>query len=407
MDQAHRLWHTAQDLYFRPDEFRETIQVLIQQLRTVTWLIQHKKKKIPDFENWYSAWQKRMREDDILRWLVDARNHIEKRGDLETYSTLEAEIISSYEKDMPPILIENNLFDSIQDIFDKLPKSYLENQVLEYGTLKLSRKWVSNDLPHHEILDALGYAYGYMSTILDDAHAQMSLPRMQTVFVHGEEIDAFPGGGPRDGRLPCMVTSGEISTTYISLKTGKHSYLRTGFSDVQNVDQKTVEKRYGKLPDVTHPPKNPSLAQTSRQLFRFARQAICVDGYHITIGVLLQNNQPFQFIELNFEDRSDKYVKMRYITTEIRKFNADGFILIGEQWVSSFDPENPFVYPSDKEDRTEALGLTGCNSDGEDIFLSASIIRKNGAIELSDTEESSLPAGSILTPVKDELSKQA
>ena len=86
MEDAHRLWHHALESYFDPEAFRVALQNCIQTLRTVTWLLQNNKRHIPNFDAWYSAWQDKMRADNVMRWLVNSRNKIEKQGDLGTHS---------------------------------------------------------------------------------------------------------------------------------------------------------------------------------------------------------------------------------------------------------------------------------------------------------------------------------
>src|SRR5437867_12907835 len=84
---AHRLWHQAESSYPDPDGFCTNLNACIQALRSVTWVLQKGKRQIPQFGDWYARWQERLRADPIMRWLVDARNRIEKEGDLETRST--------------------------------------------------------------------------------------------------------------------------------------------------------------------------------------------------------------------------------------------------------------------------------------------------------------------------------
>src|SRR5258708_6216246 len=100
MDDAHRLWHQALTAYFYPEEFRVAIQNCVQTLRTVTWLLQNRKADIPHFTTWYAPWQDRMRADAVLRWLVDARNRIEKQGDLAAHSTVHAAVVASYRDEL-------------------------------------------------------------------------------------------------------------------------------------------------------------------------------------------------------------------------------------------------------------------------------------------------------------------
>ena len=80
------------------------MQNVIQSLRSVTFILQSHKAKIPNFVQWYGnyvdekhgkrgEWQNRLYADPLMRWIVDARNKIEKQGDLESRSFVRAEII--------------------------------------------------------------------------------------------------------------------------------------------------------------------------------------------------------------------------------------------------------------------------------------------------------------------------
>src|ERR1700676_3214289 len=88
LEDAVRMWKRANDSYFSPDDFRIAVQPCIQAFRSATWVLQNNKDKITGFEVWYSKWQEKMRSDVVLRWLVEARNQIEKQGDLQTKSKL-------------------------------------------------------------------------------------------------------------------------------------------------------------------------------------------------------------------------------------------------------------------------------------------------------------------------------
>src|SRR6516165_1337814 len=111
---AHTLWHEAEAGYFEPDHFRLKVQNAIQALREVTFILQNHKEVIPDFVQWYGdygdekrgkrgKWHERMHADPLMRWMVEARNKIVKRGDLESHSFVRAEIIASYLDECPRI----------------------------------------------------------------------------------------------------------------------------------------------------------------------------------------------------------------------------------------------------------------------------------------------------------------
>jgi hypothetical protein len=81
-------WKQADASYQEPAAFVRYVQATIQGLRSVTFVLQNAKRQIQGFEGWYGVWQAKMRQDRVLRWLVDTRNKIEKVGDIEPASKL-------------------------------------------------------------------------------------------------------------------------------------------------------------------------------------------------------------------------------------------------------------------------------------------------------------------------------
>src|SRR5690348_4069143 len=99
--QAHTLWHQAQRDYGSPDDFCTNLNATIQALRTVTFILQKEHRAIPDFEPWYAEWQERMKSDPLMKWLVTARNRIEKQGDLKTHSSALVSVLASWDEPYP------------------------------------------------------------------------------------------------------------------------------------------------------------------------------------------------------------------------------------------------------------------------------------------------------------------
>src|SRR5690349_1236783 len=97
LQEAHRAWHQAAHLYSDPDGFRVNLNAAIQALRNVTFILQSEKHNIPSFDTWYPSWQQRMKEDNVLRWSVDARNRVVKQGDLETESVARVHVTFTWE----------------------------------------------------------------------------------------------------------------------------------------------------------------------------------------------------------------------------------------------------------------------------------------------------------------------
>src|SRR5687767_543247 len=72
----------ARDAYSDPTLFRSYLNACIQALRNSTWVLQKQKAQMREFDTWYGRWQETMKDEPVLRWLVEARNRVVKEGDL-------------------------------------------------------------------------------------------------------------------------------------------------------------------------------------------------------------------------------------------------------------------------------------------------------------------------------------
>jgi hypothetical protein len=125
LEDLHQQWHQAETEYFEPERFRVAVQSAIQTLRTVTFILQNHKRIIRDFDRWYSSWQTQLKSDPLMRWMVDARNKIEKEGDLEANSFVRARIIASYLEEGPSIEVPAHLFDAPAKLIKSIPHNSL------------------------------------------------------------------------------------------------------------------------------------------------------------------------------------------------------------------------------------------------------------------------------------------
>jgi hypothetical protein len=401
MDDAHRLWHQALEAYFNPDRFRVALQSCIQALRTITWLLQNHKGLIPDFEGWYGEWQTRMRADPIMRWLVEARNRIEKRGDLESQSKVRAQIIASYLNELPTLEVEARLFETLDTLFARIPRVVLEKQVLEHGVLKVERRWVATDLPGFELLDALAHVYGMLARLVGDAHQQLGLPTPTTMLMEGDDIRPAAGGGPEDGRLPCMVAVDAQRSVLISLKTGQRLEFERRPRDLAKADLELCEAKYGPVDAIRPDEDINTLRALAQWYFKVARRVFLTDGYHSPMALLIRDNKPIIHLEIRFDDRSQKYLMMRHLAAEVEMCNANAVILINEIWRGESNPQEPFVYPSEMQDRSEHLALSACSLPGETFHFTAEIRREGDKVELGETLEHEVGFAWIFEPIRE------
>ena len=123
---------------------------------------------VPDFATWYAPHEQSYRSDALMRWLKDARNHVEKEGDLDLHSRARVSLLGvgdelqDHEFDVPPLLDEEEIASLMGP---RLPDRLKSVAVL-------SRRWVAADLPEHELLDLLAHGYGKVAEVVANAHRQ-------------------------------------------------------------------------------------------------------------------------------------------------------------------------------------------------------------------------------------------
>lgn len=160
-DLSHTL-NSCGKSYFDPDLFRQNVNHFLQTARTVTFIIQKNKSEIKDFENWYTACvQNPLKQDAIMDWAKDARNVIEKEGDLELHSTLQVSLLTSYlcEDDIHINCGRDELLGASIKRLVKLAYNKYPRGVTEAAALRIERTWITSKLPQHELLWALSYVY--------------------------------------------------------------------------------------------------------------------------------------------------------------------------------------------------------------------------------------------------------
>src|SRR6266496_753165 len=168
LSDAVRHWFQALQSYGSPDDFRVHVNACITTLRQVTFILQSNKQEIPFYSSWYEGeegWQTKFRNDTVMRWAVDARNTIEKRGDLETHSRLRVTVVAGW-LDTPGKEIEVCPFVSTEQLLSEIDTSSIHPEISEYGLLRAERLWVATSLPEHELLDALSHVVGQLTLMV-------------------------------------------------------------------------------------------------------------------------------------------------------------------------------------------------------------------------------------------------
>jgi hypothetical protein len=398
---AHTLWHQAEAAYFDPDGFRLAVQNAIRTLRSVTFILQNHKTVIPDFANWYGdyvderrgkrgKWQERLHADPLMRWMVEARNKIEKRGDLESHSIVRADIIASYYDNGPRIDVPVHLFQNVEGLLRGIPDNLLGEHIKRNGALRIVRRWVENTLPDYELLDAVAVYYGKLTELVHDAHRQIGIEPLQTI--HDEDGESFdlPAMG---WRLPCMIGHEKPRTLTISLADGARVEFESKSERVKmdTDDIATLTGRYGANLFEGMQRGYKTDAELAAGYFAVAQAMFLRDGYHRSVLLLFRDRKPIRPIEIRVENLLQRYVLMRQLADEVTKSGADAAIMIGEVWIARADELKPYERPADSPVRTEGLSLAMVSKNGEPINCFARIVREAEKVSLVNSEISGIP----------------
>lgn len=363
LHRCHTLWHQTQREYSSPDEFCTNLNSTIQALRTVTWILQKEHDAIPDFDPWYAAWQERMKGDPVMKWLVDARNRIEKQGDLKTYSSARLSVLADWDGPYPIAEAEVDPLLSAQEIAEKLPELDVPPAIRREGVLIIERRWVARDLREHELLDALAHCYGVLATIVIDAHRRCGFV-MRTFKAESHALKAIRTDH-LEGRLPCMVATAAARSVRIHLPTGQVLTTAQFSFKPEPRSMEETAKRYGFSEGAVRKRQpGEDVITSSAVWFESAKRVLATDGYHNPIVLLETADGSGELHALDAPDRASHYVQMQQLADQVERLGAVGLIHIGEFWAAPAADLKPGQQPSELASRKEALQVTAATADG-------------------------------------------
>lgn len=364
-------WIEAKENYNNPDEFRRSMNSCITTARSVTFLLQKFKKQIPDFDKWYEKWQILMSQDKTMRWLVEARNHIEKRGDIKTYSKAKATVYLSGGK----IYLERivNPFNSANEIAEGIRSQVLEIiQKDESSVLAIERCWINSQLQDVELLDAISYCYGFLSRIVKDSHKQCGLVNTCPICdgnISEEKIEHL------QGRTPCMIATEGDRTVWIKMSTGEIVVPCTKRYEVDQNNVPSIIAHYNLNEFESIEDTNGLIGEVSH-LFKLAKTMLSVDGYLVPTAILGGPNPAI--IHFQIDEHIDKPIFIERLRQQIEISGAQSLILINEMWVRVPEEEH-FGQEYDCKPR-EAMQVLGLNRTGECAIYRCEYRRKNKTI---------------------------
>lgn len=362
--QMRQLWEDAAGSYFDPDRFQLDLQNCITVSRTVTFILQSNKAHMEGFDAWYERHRLRWAADPIMCWARDARNSIEKQGDLITHSQVRATIIASYLDGPETEWLPQALFSSPMQIYRAVPKKFMIPHVIENGTLLIERRWIDNELPHTEVLEALSHVYGqFADTILD--------------YLKANKLRVPPRLA--ETRPDAMGALAMDRALYLSMRDGSitgNRYFRKPMEQPSSKARKFVQKRYGPGASWKGLADAKTLRDVAKHYFAHARIVLLRDGYHRSFMFFLKSNVVFQMIPTDHPDRASRYVLMRDLAKLARIEEADAVMMVAEAWIAQSQDLPASGFAVDAKNRGESLLMHVANSAGETHVLQAVFHRR-------------------------------
>lgn len=372
-----RLLRNCGETYFSPDLFRQNTNQFLQTSRTVTFIIQKNKADIPGFEAWYKAnvlepWAN----NPVMSWAKDARNMIEKEGDLEMQSTLRATVLYSYisEEDMTIEVSREELLQANIDRLLKNARRVLPPGIADAAVLKIQRRWVANSLPGHELIYALTFAYAQLHGVCRSLAAHLdsaldpSVPHPTTIDPSSNDVARV-----RFLKFSKAGVGRHASTRIYSDPTFKPP---PGLLRLKKEFQSTVKPSC--LADVVA--RHATMAQ-----FTFEQY-----GNHVPMLALYDREwNQIDFMSTSFTDQAEKFMFWRYVADRAFYLKAFALVWTSESWLRDLkDHQNRPV--QDLPIKGEQLHVVGADASDATSVISLNIIRPSD------------PGQPVLVPLKSE-----
>jgi hypothetical protein len=327
LHQVHEHWHRVAADYGDPDDFVTSLNAALVALRSVSFILNKEKSAIPDFEAWYVPHMERYQEDEVMRWLRDARNFVEKQGDLELHSRARVSLLGGPgeppEADITvdPLLSQQEIAEWLAPRFPKAASSG--------GLLGVERQWVAAKLPDHELLDALAYGYGVVAEVVWDAHRQCDV-LMQTFGDEAHE-DRPSRRSQLGGRLSCMVAHAKRRTAYVHLAADEVVEWGTRTSVMTRAEIEQVDLPEAVASTTAEHVMGRHLLDSADWMIAGAKAMTIECGGHAPMAFVFETRDDAPVIcGLNANDLATQTLMMQAVGDEVERLRAEGVVFIAE-----------------------------------------------------------------------------
>ena len=307
--------------YMEPELFRRNVNQFLQTSRTVTFIIQKNKESIPEFTLWYAAhvldpWKS----NELMEWAKDARNTIEKEGDLDMHSSVSATLFYGYleDTDLKLAIGEPRLLHMSVKRLMRLARTTLPSGVSRNAAVQVERRWVADSLPSHELLTAVCAIYRNVY------HACAALARHL-----GSEL---PEAVPDPSELEELARESRHTKIFKLSSSGLYSMAATRVkadpSALEECDAEQIRGISAKWKGFD------SIEGALSYLSEMAEFIFTRDGHHIPLAMLYDTNwKALDMVRMEAADTTDKYILWRNLAERVRLRNAFAVSFTSELWL--------------------------------------------------------------------------
>jgi hypothetical protein len=403
---AFQLWRKMERAYFEPDEFRVNLNSFIQEARNVTFILQKNKHNVPEFDTFYSPWQARLRDDPIMRWVVESRNRITKEGDLETESqnvvTFTADWTNERTRrfEASPALPSTLL---INAVLKKIPRELITEESL----LCVERRWVDAALPGKELLNVSSHVLIVLSTLLEAAHAQIQRVCSQcSCDVLGSLIEMRKD-------YPLELAQAEQSRK-VWVKAENQKRIRYSIQSAKGIRRgdagpfkAAIRARYGPAPILPADIDTKTLEGAVLFFTERAKAILSSDGHLSQFIFVLNSDGELLSVGLSHEDRAEKHIVIRQAASYLATMNVQWAIFIGEAWwVPIAEAGEKIRHAVDAPNRREAIAVTGVATDGRSCNRRVEFSRKGKEFVFGEETVDSETVN-IMLPIREAISSRS
>jgi hypothetical protein len=336
----HEDIHRVVENYLDANEFRRFLNTALQDSRGVSFLVQKRKSKWPDFDVWYTKWQDEARGNGIAKWAVDSRNRIVKEEDLRTLSqaivTYYGERLSEAED-----VITVNPSTTVEEVLGAFTHLIEARPAGRKGWIRIRRRWVDDQLPDHELVSALREVYATVSNVVAAAHAASGVTDCNAPHFRRRCVTADVSP-----TLTCLGDGDPLPSAMIDAATGSLLDISYGRMEFNAEAAEVGRARYGFTPKLG--PGIDAIAHAESRM-ELSKRFLEADGYSGPMLILFRGETDIRVNAVTFGRDEPREFKMQATVELHGAWPFDGAVYASEMWLTSLNSPRP---------RGELMGLS-------------------------------------------------